>query len=160
MNTSKCGKLIQMTTGYFQRLSLIPRSSTFQDDGWINFLTLRMFKMSNSLPTCASLNLIPLRCPPPPPSWGKLLIDALFHSNFQDIFYFFTTKTFLVECLRSSRKARGRCKLGILAWNAHTSVTSDWTYHFSHTWNNNVCSSHWKYHLFHVWKTLFIPLIG
>ena len=39
-------------------------------------------------------------------------------------------------------------KAGILVRNSHTSVTSDWTYHFSHTWKNIVCHSDWMYHFF------------
>ena len=87
MNTSKCGKLIQITMGYYwvfskmvdllSVLSLILWSSTFQDGGWVKFPTLRTFRMSNSLPTCASLSLISVGCPPPSPSWGKPLIGAL-----------------------------------------------------------------------------------
>ena len=71
MNTSKCGKLIQTTTGYFLEdgdfLSLIPWSSTFQDGGWVKFPTLGMFRMSNSLPTCTESNSRGLPTPPPPP---------------------------------------------------------------------------------------------
>ena len=59
-------------TGYFLRWrtsyhSLTLRPSTFQDDGWVKFPTLGRFRMSNSLPTCASLSLIHMGCPPPPP---------------------------------------------------------------------------------------------
>ena len=76
MNTSKCGKLIQMTMGYqwiFSKLadllsvlSLIPWSSTFQGGDWVKFPTLGTFRMSNSLPTCASLSLISVGCSPNP----------------------------------------------------------------------------------------------
>ena len=34
-------------------------------------------------------------------------------------------------------------KAGILARNSHTSVASDWTYHFSQTWKNIVRDSDW-----------------
>ena len=43
-------------------------------------------------------------------------------------------------------------KAEILARNSHTSVASDWTYHFSHMWKNIVRDSDWAYHAFHVWK--------
>ena len=59
-------------------LSLIPRSPTFQDGGWVKFPTLGKFRMSNSLLACTSLSLIPVGCRPPPLSWGKPLIGALF----------------------------------------------------------------------------------
>ena len=56
-------------------LSLILWSSTFQDGGWVKFPTLGTFRMSNSLPTWASLSLIPVGClpPPPPPSPTPIL---------------------------------------------------------------------------------------
>ena len=49
---------------------------------------------------------------------------------------------------------------GILGRNSHTSVASDWTYHFSHKWKNIVPDSDWTYHFFHEWKPSFAPLIG
>ena len=39
-------------------ISFIPWSSTFQDGNWVKFPTLGTLRMSNSLPTCASLGLI------------------------------------------------------------------------------------------------------
>ena len=59
-------------------LSLIPRSPTFQDGGWAKFPTLGRFRMSNSLLACTSLSVIPVGCRPPPLSWYKPLIGALF----------------------------------------------------------------------------------
>ena len=43
-------------------LICIPWSSTFQDGGWVKFPTLGTFRMSNSLPACASLGVIPVGC--------------------------------------------------------------------------------------------------
>ena len=65
----------------------------------------------------------------------------LYHSNFRDVFQFFTRKLFeknclLVECLPSNSLSEGAAsckrlkKAGILARNSHTSVASDWMYHF------------------------------
>ena len=61
--------------------------------------------------------------------------------HFRNVFHFvseknFLSKTFLVECVRSgaaSCNKGGGGGGGILARNSHTSVASDWTYHFSHT---------------------------
>ena len=78
----------------------------------------------------------------------------LFHSNFRDVFQFFTRKLFeknswLVECLPSNSLSEDAAsckrlkKAGILARNSHTSVASDWTYN-----------------LFYACKTSFSLLIG
>ena len=60
MKTSKCGKLIQMTTGYFLRW----RTSCHSFPG--HPLSKIAAAGSNSLQTRASLSLIPVGCPPPP----------------------------------------------------------------------------------------------
>ena len=46
-------------------------------------------------------------------------------------------------------------------------MSSDWTYHFSHTWKKNkkktqniVRDSYWRYHFLHMWKPSFTHLIG
>ena len=78
----------------------------------------------------------------------------LYHSNFRDVFQFFTTKRFekncrLVECLASNSLSEGAAscrrlkKAGILARNSHTSVASDWTYYFFLRVQNIVLSSDW-----------------
>ena len=77
--------------------------------------------------------------------------------HFWNVFHFFNEKKTLWEKLFTSNVCEaGLSKLqekaGILARNSHTSVASDWTYHFSHTWKNIVRDSDWTYHFFHVWK--------
>ena len=74
-------------------------------------------------------------------------------------------KTFLVECLRSSSFSKGAAsckhqKRREFRRKTHTTVASDWTYHFSHMWKNTFCDSDWTYHFFYVWKTSFALLIG
>ena len=54
-------------------------------------------------------------------------------------------KNFLVlECVRSGAARKG----WNLGGNSHTSVASDWTYHFAHTWKNIVRNSDWTYLFF------------
>ena len=60
MKTSKCGKLIQMTTGYFLRW----QTSCHSFPG--HPLSKIAAAGSNSQQTRASLSLIPVSCPPPP----------------------------------------------------------------------------------------------
>ena len=66
--------------------------------------------------------------------------------HFQNVFHFFSeknslSKTFLVECVRSGAASFNKRRE---FWReTHTSVASDWTYHF-----------------FHEWKPSFDPLIG
>ena len=66
--------------------------------------------------------------------------------HFQNVFHFFSeknslSKTFLVECVRSGAASFNKRRE---FWReTHTSVASDWTYHF-----------------FHEWKPSFAPLIG
>ena len=67
MNTLKCGKLIQMTTGYFLRW-------------WTSYHSFpgpplsKMAVSQISQPMCASLSLISVGCPPPhPPILGQTI---------------------------------------------------------------------------------------
>ena len=81
----------------------------------------------------------------------------LFHSISDMFFTFFNEKKLFEKKLFSSNVCEAALsklqeKAGILAQNSHTSVASDWTYHFSHMWKNIVRDSDWAYHAFHVWK--------
>ena len=72
MNISKFGKLIQMNTGYFLRWQTSyhsfpgPQLSKMAV-GQISHPGDVQDRMSNSLPKCTSLTLIPVGYPPPPP---------------------------------------------------------------------------------------------
>ena len=83
----------------------------------------------------------------------------LFHSISEMFFTLLARKTLWVK-LFSLNVCEAALQVEILARNSHTSVASDWTYHFSHTWKNIVRDSDWTYHPFHVWKPSFAPLIG
>ena len=70
----------------------------------------------------------------------------LFHSISEMFFTFLARKTLWVKLFSLNvceAALQAAIKAGILARNSHTSVASDWTYHFSHTWKNIVLSSDW-----------------
>ena len=76
----------------------------------------------------------------------------LFHSISEMFFIFLRRKTLWEKLFSSNVCKAGLSKLeekaGILARNSHTSLASDWTYHFSHMWKNIVRDSDWMYHYF------------
>ena len=64
----------------------------------------------------------------------------------------YLSKTLLVKCVRSRAAS---CNKRREFWcETQTSVTFDWTYHFSHTWKNIVRDSDWTYHFFSRVKTI------
>ena len=85
INTSECGKLIQMTTGYFLRPGgpLVTHPQVLHFPRWrlSQFPTLRTFRMSNSLPTCTSPSLIPVGCPPLHPILGQTIDRCIKHEQ-------------------------------------------------------------------------------
>ena len=95
---------------------------------------------------------------------GSDVAPLIFHSNFREKLFFKKKISRWMSAKHSQNEGAASCKrvwkAGILARNSHTSVTSDWTYHFSHAWKNIVRDPDWTYHFFHVWKTSFAPLIG
>ena len=61
--------------------------------------------------------------------------------HFRNVFHFFSKKnslseSFLIECVQSGAAS---CNKRREFWprNSHTSVASDWMYHFSHTWKTS-----------------------
>ena len=86
----------------------------------------------------------------------------LFHSISEMFFIFLRRKTLWEKLFSSNVCKAGLSKLeekaGILARNSHTSLASDWTYHFSLMWKNIVRDFDWTYHFFHVWKPSLIWL--
>ena len=87
-------------------LSLIPRSFTFQDGGWLKFPTLRTFRMSNSLPTCSSRGLYP------PPILGQTIdrcIKKSLQAGFEAVLLIFLTVchiNFVAICQASGKRLK------------------------------------------------------
>ena len=75
-----------------------------------------------------------------------------YFTSISEMFY-----TFLREKLFEKNFSRW---IWILTRDSRTSMASDWTCNFSHTWKNIVRDFHWTYHCFHVWKSSFAPLNG
>ena len=108
--------------------------------------------------------LFPFRCcfaGSLPFSLSTVKQTILFHSISEMFFTFLARKTLWVK-LFSLNVCEAALQAAIKGGNfgSHTSVASDWTYHFSHTWKNIVRDSDWTYQFFHVWKPSFAPLIG
>ena len=128
---------------------------------WVNLSKMAGFNISLSLNERQSssdekhnksLRLVlffPLRCCfacSLPFSSSTVKQTKLFHSIPEMLFTFLARKTLWVRLFSLNvceAALQAALKAEILARNSHTSVASDWTYHFSHTWKNIVLSFDW-----------------
>ena len=148
---------------------------------WVNLSKMAGFNISLSLNERQSSSdkehnkslrlvlFIPFRCCFPgslPFSLSTVKQTKLFYSISEMFFTFLAWNTlWVLKKLFSLNVCEAALQAAIKGGNfgaklSHTSVASDWTCHFSHTWKNIVRHSDWTYHFFHVWKPSFAPLIG